>query len=164
MGYTTEFKGTFSLNKPLSEEHAAYLRAFSTTRRMRRDASKCEKMADPARVAVGLPVGHEGLYFVGGTGFYGQDHDPSILDYNESGAAPGLWCQWTPTEDNAGIKWNGAEKFYDYTEWLQFIVEHFLKPWGYVLNGTVRWKGEDRRDVGRLVAQENVISAVKGAK
>lgn len=32
MGYTTDFEGRFQLNKPLSEDQAAYLTAFAKTR------------------------------------------------------------------------------------------------------------------------------------
>ena len=162
MGYTTEFEGTFSLDRPLAEEHAAYLRAFNNTRHMLRDPAVCEKMEDPVRLAAGLPVGKGGMYFVGGLGFCGQDPDASTLDHNGSGAMPGLWCQWVPTEDGTGIEWDEGEKFYDYTEWLQFIVDHFLRPWGYVLNGEVTWTGERRDDVGKLIAKNNVVTAVEG--
>ena len=155
MGYTTEFEGRFNLDKPLSQEHADYLRAFNGTRRMLRDEAVCEKLDDPVRVSAGLPVGKDGMYFVGGGGFRGQGRDGSVLDHNGSGTMPGLWCQWVPTEDCAGIEWDEGEKFCDYTEWLRFIVDHFLRPWGYVLNGEVKWSGEDDEDMGKLIAENN---------
>src|SRR5205085_8197663 len=46
----------------LSKEHAAYLRAFAQTRRMRR-GPQCGALPDPVREAVGLPVGPQGAYF-----------------------------------------------------------------------------------------------------
>mgnify|MGYP000691612867 CR=1 FL=1 len=58
MGYTTDFEGTFALDRPLSPEHAAYLRAFSHTRRMARSAL-AEDMTDDVRSAAGLPIGEE---------------------------------------------------------------------------------------------------------
>lgn len=48
-----------------------------------------------------------------------------------------LYCQWVPTEDGEGIKWDGGEKFYSYTKWLQYLIDNFLIPNGYVLNGEV---------------------------
>lgn len=77
---------------------------------------------------------------------------------------PGIWCQWVPTEDGAGIEWDEGEKFYEYTDWLEYIVEHFLKPWGYVLNGKVDWEGEARDDVGTIYVKDNKIEAVKGRR
>lgn len=160
MGYTTDFEGNFDLNKQLSAEHSQYLRQFSETRRMARDAKKAEKMPDPVRLAVGLPIGPEGAYFVGGTGCAGQDRDASIIEYNnEPYGQPGLWCQWVPTRDDRGIEWNGTEKFYNYVEWLQYLITHFLGPWGYVVNGRVSWRGEDHSDVGVLVVKNNVVTA-----
>jgi len=159
MGYTTDFEGRFNLDKPLTDAHAAYINAFSGTRRMKRDAAKAEKMPDPVRFAVGLPIGPEGAYFVGGLGPYGQDRDASVTDNNnEPAGQPGLWCQWVPTGDCDGIEWNGTEKFYNYVEWLQYLIANFLGPWGYVVNGRVSWRGEEHSDVGVLVVKNNVVT------
>ena len=176
MGYTTKFDGKFSLNQQLKPEHFAYLTAFSQTRRMKRDEIKASQLPDPVRLAADLPIGKEGSYFVGGSGCRGQGSDSSILDYNEApcnpdcferfkkgyawsvGAQPSLWCQWVPSEDRMGIEWDGGEKFYNYTEWLIYLVEHFLKPWGYVLNGKVTWNGEDAGDRGTITVADNVVT------
>jgi hypothetical protein len=53
-----------------------------------------------------------------------------------------------PTEDGSGIKWNEMEKFYEYTEWLNYIIVHFLTPWGIKISGEVRFQGEDSDDRG----------------
>ncbi len=164
MGYSTDFNGSFELDKPLTDEHRTYLELFNNTRRMRRDAAKAELLDDPARLAVGLPIGDEGGYFVGALGCAGQDKDDSILDYNSPPKGqPGLWCQWMPDDggDDA-IVWDQGEKFYNFVEWLEYIVEHFLKPWGYVLNGEVEWDGEDRDDIGRIVVKDNVVETQYG--
>lgn len=67
-------------------------------------------------------------------------------------------------ERRHGIAWNGHEKFYDYVEWLEYLVENFLKPWGYKLNGTVTWQGEDSGDFGKIIVKENVVSTKRGRK
>ncbi len=161
MGYTTDFSGEFTLNKPLTAEQAAYINKFSGTRRMKRDAKRCECMLDATREAVGLPVGIEGAYFTGGTGMAGQDRDKSILDYNcKPHGQPGLWCQWTVSEDNLTVQWDRGEKFYYYTEWLEYLIEHFFKRWGYTLNGEVSWFGEDDSDRGTIYVKDNMVEAV----
>lgn len=163
MGYTTDFEGQFELDRQLDPEHAAYLRKFSDTRRMKRDRVALSMTPDPVRRAVLLPLGDEGEYFVGATGWAGQDHDDSIIDYNQPPTSqPGLWCQWVPTEDDDGIEWNGAEKFYDYVEWLQYLIDHFLKPWGYRLNGSVKWSGEEVTDIGLIDVKDNVVHVYDG--
>lgn len=152
MGYTTDFKGKFTLIKPLTADQAAYLRRFSETRRMGR--IECpEANNDPLRVAVGLPIGPECGYYVNGSSYYGSKDPIKPIDYNNPPAGqPGLWCQWVPTEDLAGIEWDEGEKFYHYVEWANYILEHFLMPWG---NGyaasDIEYEGEVRHDYGKLV-------------
>lgn len=159
MGYTTDFEGAFTLDEPLTEEQAAYLTQFCETRRMARDPKKASKLPDAVREGVDLPVGTEGEFFVGGSGSYGQGNDYSVLDHNRPPSTqPGLWCQWVPTDDNQGLMWDGGEKFYSYVEWLQYIIENFLKRWGLTLNGEVRWSGEDTSDVGLIKVKDNVVS------
>jgi len=163
MGYTTNFEGTFLLDRPLAPEHRRYLSKFSETRRMRRNEARTATRPDPIREAAGLPVGLDGGYFVGAKEYAGQEDSPDILAYNDSPRGqPGLWCKWEPTDEDEipGIRWSGAEKFYDYTEWLEYLIQHFLKPWGYTLNGKVAWEGEDSSDSGILHVKNNVVRAV----
>jgi len=170
MGYTTDFDGEFTLDKPLKAEHAAYLHAFSDTRRMKRDAKIAETLPDPVRKAAGLPIGDEGAYFVGGAGFAGQDNDRSVLDHNgPAKSQPSLWCQWVPNADPeevttgpTAIEWNGGEKFYHYVKWIEYLIANFLAPWGYVLNGTVEWSGEEAGDIGKIVIKDNKVKALEG--
>lgn len=158
MGYTTEFKGEFKLDRPLTQEHLAYLAKFNEQRHMKRNAAITATLPDPVRKAVGLDVGPQGDYFVG-------DDDPAsagvsegIVDYNEPpDDQPSLWCQWMPNEDGTAIVWDGAEKFYEYRDWLLYIIDNFLEPWGYVLNGDVVWQGEDYDDVGLLAVRNNQL-------
>jgi hypothetical protein len=108
MGYTTDFKGAFTLDKPLTKKHIKDLNAFANER-------------------------HEGPGY------------------------PGIWCQWVPNEDGDLIEWDGGEKFYNYEDWIVWLIENKLKPWGYVLNGTVHWNGEDDEDSGVLEVSNNEV-------
>jgi len=158
MGYTTEFEGAFQLDKPLTEDHAAYLKAFAETRRMKRDAGKTALRPDPVRVAAGLPVGADGAFFVGEGGFAGQARGDDVLDANSPGGGqPSLWCQWVPTEDGTGLEWDEGEKFRSYKLWLTYIIENFLTPWGYTLTGMVDWRGEDHGDVGTILVEDGAV-------
>ena len=60
MGYTTEFKGAFYLDRQLTAEHCLYLRRFTSTRRMKRDSTKVLALLDPERAPVVLKAGTEG--------------------------------------------------------------------------------------------------------
>lgn len=191
MGYTTDFTGSFKFNKPLTPEHYAFLKAFNHIRHMKRDVNQLTNESDPIREKAGLPLGNDGEYFIGlpedisaGWG-YGQDNSKGLLDtntppgqiagfgnWNENDrlvangkAMPGLWCQWTVDKSLDGneftLEWDGGEKFYSYVEWLQYVINHFIAPWGYWLNGQVNWQGEDSGDIGMIVVKNNIITVVE---
>ncbi|MFA5234770.1 MAG: hypothetical protein WC390_10255 [Sulfurimonas sp.] len=168
MGYSADFGGQFDLNKPLAPEHLAYLKAFSISRRMKRNAKIVEGCSDPVRIAAGLPIGLEGGYFVGNAeNDFGQENDESIDvnrgDHNHPPSdQPGLWCQWIPNDDGTVIEWDGTEKFHNYVEWLKYLIKHFIEPWGYVLNGEVEWQGEERSDIGKIIVKNNDVQVKMG--
>jgi hypothetical protein len=159
MGYHTDFSGTFNLNVPLSKPHQDYLVAFNATRRMKRNPLLTAKMEDQARRAAKLLLGPEGAYYVGGD----EDVAFDVVDINKPPLGqPGLWCGWVPTQDGTGVEWDGAEKFYDYTQWLKYLIANFYQPWGYVLNGRVTWQGEENSDKGTIVVENNEVRTLEG--
>lgn len=163
MGYATEFEGKFTITPPLQPAHRDYLNFFASTRRMKRNETLASQLPDPKRQAVVLPIGKDASYFVGGAGFLGQDEDKSILDYNTPPQdQPGLWCQWKASDDGNHLAWDETEKFYCYTEWLKYLVEHFLGPWDYKLNGIVNYRGENMHDLGHIRAVDGIINQVEG--
>ena len=52
-------------------------------------------------------------------------HRESIVIGRNFDEVPGIWCDWC-IEDEVLI-WNGSEKFYNYTDWLKFLIKHFFK-------------------------------------
>lgn len=147
MGYTTEFRGKFNLNKPLTATLLLFLTNFSNTRRM-------------GRQGLDAKYGVEGEFFCEDTANFGQNSVKGVIDFNTPPVTqPGLWCQWTPTEDGKSIEWNGGEKFYSYIEWIEYLIQKILAPNGYVLNGAVRWRGEDFDDDGTIRIEDNVVFA-----
>lgn len=144
MGYTTQFKGRFEVTPPLNENDQRHLEMLAATRRVARDTSKLPPGA----------WGHEGEFCP----FY-EGPTASVLDVNRSPACqPGLWLGWVPTSDGRGLEWDGSEKFYTYAKWLLWVVERFLKPRGYVVNGEVQWRGEDFDDMGVLSVENNHVT------
>jgi hypothetical protein len=138
MGYNTEFYGEFKTNMPVDEETYNLLTGLAKTRRMKR---------------TGLPekYGIDGEY-------YSEDNEEVIVDHNEPPRTqPGLWLCWEMQEDRQTIVWNGQEKFYHYSEWIEYIIEKILKPRGYILNGNVEWRGEDSMDTGNILVVDNTI-------
>lgn len=152
MGYTTTFQGQIDIVPPLNQEEIDYLKKFSNSRRMLCD---------------------QGPYFVDRGGYCGQDAGPDVIDYNRPPTGqPGLWCKWEPTEDGTAIEWNGAEKFYDSAEWMQYLIDHFLKPGAeakdalpflqanHVCIGAIKAQGEDMDDRWKLIVDNNVVTTV----
>lgn len=164
MGYTTEFCGSLSFNKPVEKWLVEYINKFSKTRRMKRSPELIkETFPNWEELCFNGELGDEGEYFVGGTGFAGQDHDVSVLNHNvPARTQPGLWCDWVIGEDF--LEWNGAEKFYHYEEWLEYLIDNFFQPLGYVLNGEIYWEGEDRDDFGTIHVEDNTIEMQYGIK
>lgn len=148
MGYTTEFSGQIDITPPLSEEEIAYLKKFNRTRRM--NSTK-------------------GPYYVDRGGDFGQSHDADVIAYNDPPEGqPGLWCQWTPTDDGMAIEWDGGEKFYDSPEWMQYLIDHFIGhapiagpqlPFlkTHTLNGRIEAEGEEAGDRWLLIVENNVV-------
>jgi hypothetical protein len=148
MGYTTDFSGSFQLDRSLDDETYTFLKKLNETRRMKRNV-------DPK-------YGVEGEFYVDGPGFAGQDHEENVVSYNEPPSTqPGLWCKWAPTEDRDEIEWDGGEKFYNYVGWIEYIIDKILAPKGYKLTGRVEWVGEDQSDRGVIEIKDNVVRVGK---
>lgn len=162
MGYTTSFRGHLKISPALSADQVAYIQKLNDTRRMQRDPEKIN-LPDPVREKVGLPLGVDGEFFVGAQGFAGQDHDASIINYNNPPSTqPGLWVQWTVSDDGKKLMWDGGEKFYEYIAWLEYLNDNLFKPWGKALNGKISWSGEDSTDKGVILVNNNHIKTLEG--
>lgn len=143
MGYTTYFKGKFTVDRPVDPDTARLLYGLAHTRRMKRNRSS--------------EYGIEGEFYVDGPGFLGQDRETDIVDYNQPPRSqPSLWCQWYLLNDSQTIEWNGGEKFYNYNEWISYLANAVLKPRGYKLNGLITWFGEDLDDRGMTYLKNNI--------
>lgn len=190
MGYTTSFVGQFEFDKNLDRELFDYINIFSHKRHMKRDVDKIKEMDVKwkSRSYKG-DLGKDGQYYLQPntmkakyiahhfwrdidkygedtniTEYSGQLHDISVIDYNTPpDGVPGLWCDWVVKEENGKhvLKWNGSEKFYHYISWLRYLIDNFIKPNGYQLNGHIRWYGENKDDKGIIFIAENEIFSAR---
>jgi hypothetical protein len=179
MGYTTDFSGSLSLSRPATEVEKNYLDKFSDTRRMKRNVEKLHEMfkgegGNPFAKTREEIYGNEGEYFVGGLGSMGQTNDASVIDqnyppgqtdwsYSNGEGQPGLWCQWILNGDGTQLEWDGNEKFYNYVEWLNYMIKHFFKPWGITLDGQIYWVGEDTSDQGVIKVTNNKVKVFEAS-
>ena len=162
MGYSTEFEGELRIEPTLTPAHLIYLQRFAETRRMKRDPWRAERLSDPVRVAADLPIGPQGAYFVGSVDDF-SDSDPSVVDGNLPHApfTHSLYCSWVPSQDGTTLVWSGTEKFYEYVGWLEFLIEHFLIPWRYRLDGRIDWQGDEPDDQGSIFVSGNRVRTVE---
>lgn len=155
MGYTTDFVGWVQVDPPLNASETDYLRAFNRTRRWDR----------PAGPYVVLP-------------------HPLADDEPEAGAGrdaynrpapgePGLWCPWTATIDGTALAFDGTEKAYGATRWLEYLILTFLTPdapaaaaddplfaaftFDHVCDGAVASCRRDTGEVSVLLVTDNAV-------
>ncbi len=83
------------------------------------------------------------------------------LSEKRGGDTPDSYCQWVPSREGDALVWDGGEKFYYYADWLQWIIDNKLKPWGINIAGAVTWQGEEVGDVGRLEVVDGKAVATK---
>lgn len=118
MGYTTEFRGVIIPDKPITGDVKEFINKLNETRRMKRNLEG---------------YGVEGEFFVGGSGYYGQNNEDNVIDNNKPPSTqPGLWCQWHVNNEGE-IEWDGGEKFFMLV--LLLVLQSFprLVPFGKVL-------------------------------
>lgn len=91
-----------------------------------------------------------------------QEETDTINNLNnirhEDGYEKGLstWCHWI-IEDGE-VCWDGGEKFYNYIQWLEYLIGKYFEKWGIKLNGEVEFQGEYHEDRCLIVVVDNIVS------
>lgn len=154
MGYTTDFIGHIDIHPRLTIAEQQYLLAFAASRRFNRAGGPYEVPGNPA-----------------------ADHDerPADLDmYNTPAPGqPSLWCGWQPCWDGCCLSFDGREKFYGATEWLGYLIDHFLAPqaqasntglacfadfrFDHVLDGIIAACRRDTRELYLIRVANNIV-------
>lgn len=167
MGYTTDFEGKIYIDEPVPIRDIEYINSLFRTRRMKRNVDMIKAIfPDWSLMCYNGVLGIEGEFFVHSP-CMGQLRDESIEDYNDPPSTqPGLWCSWVivpitdtkeKTEVPVTIEWNGAEKFYSYTMWLEYIFLNFFKRPNYHPYGVIFAQGEDPTDAKYIIVEDGVI-------
>ena len=172
MGYSTDFSNSFKLNRPATAEEILYINTFSGTRRMKRRSSTLMELYKGEHGLIPFSgtkstaeqiYGIDGEFFAKDDGNCGQSNDKSIIEYDHPPQTqPGLWCQWILTDDGTELEWDGSEKFYNYIEWLKYMIDNFFSKWDIILNGEVTWYGEESTDTGKIIVTNNIVKVLKG--
>jgi hypothetical protein len=112
MGVTTRYLGHVDIEPPLNQAEHDDLRLFSRSRRSFRDGGPYAVLPDDPHEEA--PTLH---------GDAAAERSNRIAD-----GQPGYWCQWVPCPRGCCLSWNGQEKFYAGGPWLQYLIDHFLRP------------------------------------
>ena len=172
MGYTTEFIGKFTFNREPSQELKDYINCFAKTRHVKRDVEAIQKIfPDWEKRAWKGKLGREAEFFLQPynevnyqsddrldmTGFYQRN---GIVDDNyPPESQPSLWCHWIINK-HGELVWSGAEKFYEYVEWLEYLIRYFFEPEGIVLSGKCFYSGERMSDWGYICVENNRVEKI----
>lgn len=71
------------------------------------------------------------------------------------------YCQWVIDDHGEGLQWDGNEKFYQYIDWLKYLIHFYFEEWGVVLSGEVLYQGEEVGDVGKIIVTDNKVTVQK---
>ena len=181
MSNMTNLYGHFVLDRPLTAEQIAYLEHFLQMKRYIWDEAFIQGFPDPLREAVSLPVGLQGMYFTGCNdqtfdalqpGIIRDYFDPFKVPYEPEEvqqevkaryplvlALPRGHAPWGPTADDMGMSGDRVDNWREPVAWLQFLLDHFLLPWGYELKGEVVYKTFEGEE-GRFVVRDNRVREV----
>ena len=161
MGYTTDFEGNFKLNQPLDKETEKLLFGLSNTRRMKRNITKLSDRLGISVEKATEKYGFDGEFYFDENDIEtgGQNETCDIVNYNlPPENQPSLWCQWIYNPEENTIEWDLNEKFYEYEDWIKYLVAFVFEPRGYSLTGKVYWCGERNNDMGKIIIKNNNIS------
>ncbi len=163
MGYTTDFKGSFDLDfSELTDQEEldtiALLDGLANTRRMKRDLSRFTDIILPKPIS---DYGVEGEFYYNKDGNRGQTTDPSVIEYNiPPSTQPSLWLQWIVNNEGTALEWDTGEKFYNYIEWLEYLIKKIFKPRGIIISGSVEYRGEDWNDHGTITIKDYIVTTI----
>lgn len=108
MGYTTDFLGHFTITPALNPAELEYLTAFAESRRWDRPGGPYEVPDNPRA----------------------DEHETGDVERRNRTAPgqPSLYCQWVVCPQGCCLTHDGHEKFYAPTQWLEYLIVHFLGP------------------------------------
>ena len=81
------------------------------------------------------------------------NYDPDSIQ----GEHPRSYMQWVPTQSLDHIVYDGNEKFYEYVDWMKWLV-NYLKSIGITADGEIDWSGERAGDTGTIVVANSEVT------
>ena len=160
MGYSTDFNGEIKISPKLKANDKEFLDKFFQIRHMKRDMTKLKDISENLI----KECGKDGCFYLKDYDNFNEMYDDkTIININDSGDMPSLYCNLEIVEENGEsfVQWNGSEKTYGVNVengWFTWLIDNFFKPGGYVLNGETTWQGEEDDDTGTIKIENNIVS------
>lgn len=152
MGYNTDFDGEIKINPALPKDIANYIRDFSRVKHIKRDPEVVPSLNDGKGLSYcfnGNP-GPDGCYYIG--------KDESLGTGEEELDGLSLWCDFTVSQDGSEIMWNQSSRTIKALEWISFLINHFIAPFGHVCNGTIECCGDNFDDKWEICVENNEVT------
>lgn len=143
-------EGALVFERPWSEPELAYLEAFSLIRHQKWvQNGTLRKQANRVRLAVGLDLGEQGIYFI-------PSHEEDGLPKGKHAQMKQLWedvpavgCpgRWSPFRfTSETLVAHQTDKYNDIRAWLEFYTAHFFLPWDNLPTGALVMTQKSPRD------------------
>ena len=82
--------------------------------------------------------------------------------FSGADGTPEMACDWQISSNKKRLEWDSEERYYENDlndQWLNYLIEKFFKPWGYVLNGKIGWVNDDQES-GMTVINNNRVATL----
>jgi len=164
MGFSTKYLGHLTIHPPLNDAEADWLRAFAAVDR-RLYTEPYEVAMNPRAVEFDALQERRS-----GDGHHGWDPFTSLTPRD---GTPYPHLDWAPCLEGCCLAWNGTEKSRMSEEWLQYLIDHFLRPgaharlagrpefeqftFDHVVDGVIAAERDDTRELFLIVCEDNRI-------
>lgn len=186
MGFSTRFLGRLDVEPPLNAAEVEWLTAFAeldrryfidpydvpmNPRAFRFEQERPRTTAAHGATAEGQPVSAAS----DDAGFAVLDPFTTLAPLDGS---PYPHLDWTPCVDGCCLTWDSrTEKSRMAQEWLQYLIDHFLRPgalartstrpdfahftFDHLVNGTIAAERDDTRELWLISCRDNEISTLQ---
>lgn len=159
MGFSTRYLGHLDIQPPLNDSETEWLRAFGEIDRRHYN--------EPYEVAMNPRALRIETWQQRGSG---GDAFKSLAPPDGS---PYPHLDWAPCYEGCCLAWYGTEKSRMAEEWLQYLIDHFLRPgaharldgrqaferftFDHTLNGVIAAERNDTLELFLIVCRDNTI-------
>lgn len=133
--------------------YARYLGMFCEVPHWKRNEATCRLIKDPFRDAIGLPPGKYGEFVIGTKKFDSSVSSKRPYKHHPSEFVP--FAVNLDSEFKMTLNMVGSPRPSVLAKWTSYLLEKFIGPWGYNMNGYISW--DDDVTTGYVHVLNNVL-------